>query len=839
MKRVRLLSAGKAATLGLFIAIAAALVVYLVFRSKHPQPEQPLPKLQGKVVAVFSNTRYSHEVNGQVRFNITAGTDRTYQDGTHELEQVKLESYGSAGERHDVVTCDRAKVSDPADLSKLDAEFISNVVVQTSEGLKVTTSYLHYDQGNNSVDTKEPVEFEGRNYAGRCVGILIEAATERASLLKAVDVTIKPETEAARDIKARDAAASAQREESPEERIARQARKRARKQQRRREAESLAQVPSRERRQNSDSKQARKQRRRDGELSHSSSSEAPVTQRKADANRPVVQKPTRIRSESALLEKKEHRITFDGNAIVTQGDDEFRADRMVSYADASNQIERIEARGSAYLKQADKAEIKSPDMDFFFGESRQLARAVALGGASTRSLGSEPIREASAGTIEATFADGPRGSAVETIIAVGNAMMKMHPPAAAAATANPTTRELSADTVTMQFYPDGKNIKHAEADGKAVMTITPVRAEKRADKKTIRSPRMDASFYEQGNRLKVFNAVDGVRVEIEATIPDDHPLRVTTSKTARADFLEDSQDIDHVSQDGNFKYVEGDQNAVAERAVYDGQKEILNLRGKRPMVWDAKARSQADEIDYDRQRDETHARGDVRTTYYSRDTTNDSTPFKNTKSPIFITAERADAQNKDGVAVYTINARGWQDDNFIKADRIELYQDDKRMVAIGNVESALYQAKQETSPGKREVVPGFATADRMNYSDAERKIRYEGSVKARQGTDRIEAASVDVYLMEEANEVDRLNADGNVVLTQPGRRGVGDKLAYTSEDGRAVLTGKSARVDDVEKGATMGSQLTFYSRDDRISVENQQGTGRVRSTHRLTKSKQN
>jgi lipopolysaccharide export system protein LptA len=127
----------------------------------------------------------------------------------------------------------------------------------------------------------------------------------------------------------------------------------------------------------------------------------------------------------------------------------------------------------------------------------------------------------------------------------------------------------------------------------------------------------------------------------------------------------------------------------------------------------------------------------------------------------------------------------------------------------------------------------------MTYSDSDRKIHYEVGVKARQGTDRIEAASVDVYLAQETNEVDHLNADGNVVLTQPGRRGLGDKLVYTSEDGRAVLTGKSARVDDVEKGATMGSQLTFYSRDDRVSVENQQGTGRVRSSHRLTKSKQN
>jgi lipopolysaccharide export system protein LptA len=814
MKRIRLLSAGKAAALGLFITIAAALVVYLVFRAKQAQPEQVRPKLQGKVVAVFSNTHYEHEVNGQVRFNITAGTDKTYQDGTHELEQVRLESYGKAGERHDLVTCDRGKVSDPADLSKLDAEFISNVVVQTSEGLTLKTSYLHYDQTKNTVDTKEVVEFEGRNYAGRATGMFVEATAERANLLKDVDVTIKPESESTPKAQGSDIAARGRKpEETPEERAARNARKRARKEARRHNAEALAQ-------------------------SAAPSAEPTPIERKADAKQPGVKKPTRIRSESALLEKKEHRVTFDGHAIVTQDTDELRADRMVSYTDASNHLERIEARGNAYMKKAEKADIKSPDMDFFFGESHQLARAIATGGAYTRSLGPEPIREASADNIEALFTQATPSNAVDTINAQGNAVLKIHAPAAQNARANPAQRELAADAVTMQFFPDGKNLKLAVATGKAVMTITPVRAERRADKKTIRAPRMDALFYEEGNRVKTFTATDGVRVEIEATVPDGHPIRVATSKSARADFLEDSQDIDHVSQEGSFKYNEGDRNAVAERAVYDGQKEIFNLRGNRPMVWDAKARTQADEIDYDRERDETHARGDVRTTYYSRETTNDSTPFKNTKSPIFITAERADAQNEQGIAVYTINARGWQDDNFIKADRIELYHDEQRMAASGNVESALYQTKRETSPGKREIVPGFATAERMTYSDPDRKIHYEGEVKARQGTDRIEASAVDVYLKQETSEVDHLNADGNVVLTQPGRRGVGDKLAYTSEDGRAVLTGKSARVDDVEKGATMGSQLTFYSRDDRIAVENQQGAGRVRSTHRLTKSKQ-
>ncbi|HEU4391806.1 MAG TPA: LptA/OstA family protein, partial [Blastocatellia bacterium] len=264
----------------------------------------------------------------------------------------------------------------------------------------------------------------------------------------------------------------------------------------------------------------------------------------------------------------------------------------------------------------------------------------------------------------------------------------------------------------------------------------------------------------------------------------------------------------------------------------------LTLRGSRPTAWDSKARTQADEIDYDRQRDETHARGDVRTTYYNADKTKDTTPFKDGKSPVFVTADRADGRNADGIAVYTGNARGWQDDNFVKADRIELRDGDKRMIATGHVESALYTVERETSPGKREVVPGFGTADQLVYSDTERLIRYDGSVKARQGTDQIEAAIVDVYLEKEVNEVNRLDARGNVVLIQPGRKGTGDRLDYSAQEGRGILWGKNARIDDSEKGSVMGSELTFYFRDDKITAQNKYGTGRVRSTHRLKNGKE-
>lgn len=818
MIRVKLLSAGRLAALGLFIAVAAALAVYLGMRHKRAEGDQR-PKLQGRVVAVFNNTHYAHEINGKVRFTMTAGTDKTYEDGTHELEQVKLESFGTDGTRHDVITSDSAKITDPSNLNRLDAEFISNVIVQTTDGLTVKSAYLHYDHVKNTIDTDKLVEFEGRNFAGRTTGLLVEAADERAHLLKDVDVTIKTDggTKGKQLSNDSTAARSDKRSgETPEEKAARKARKRARKLERKRASESLAQS-------NAESKEARRDK---SGAARGAKSSAPLLASK---------KPTHIRSQSALLEKKDHRVTFDGSVIVTRDADEMRADHMVGFTNAANHFERIEARGNSFLKQSEKAEVKSPDMDFFFAEANQIERMVASGGAHTRSLGAGPAREARASTIEALFAVGAQGSVIDTIKATGDAVIQMHAGKPANDAANPTERELTAAAVTLQFHPDGKDIKAAEAHENAVMTVTPVRAARGADKKTIRAPRMNAVFYPAGNSVKTFNATGGVKVEVEATLANAHPPRVTTSKEMTAEFLADSQDLERITQEGDFKYNEGDRSAMAERAFYDGRKEVLNLRGARPQAWDSKGRTQADEIDYDHQKDETYARGDVRTTYYSRESANDSTPFKNTKSPIFITAERAEARNKDGVAVYTTRARGWQDDNFVKADRIELYQNDKRMVATGNVESTLYSVRGEQSGGKRETVPGFASSEKMTYSDADRLIHYDGSVKARQGTDRIEASSIDVYLQKETNEVDRMMAEGSVVLTQPGRRGAGDKLAYTSADGRAVLSGKTARVDDSEKGATMGAQLTFYSRDDKIFVDNQQGTGRVRSTHRLKK----
>jgi hypothetical protein len=253
---------------------------------------------------------------------------------------------------------------------------------------------------------------------------------------------------------------------------------------------------------------------------------------------------------------------------------------------------------------AGKLEINSTDMDFFMSDTQQLVRALATSDVKVRSLGPNPLREASAASIEALFTDGEQGGTLDVLNADGHALLRVHAPEPADPKINPTTRELSAGQISMRFFPDGKSLQSAEATENAVMTVIPVRAEANADRKTLKAPKMSALFYEDGNRLKSYEATGGVRVEIEAMVKDEHSHapRVTTSQTLTGEFGPEAQDLEQLTQEGNFKFNEADRNASADRAVYDRSREILLLRGKRPTVSDSKGRTQADEIDYDRRR---------------------------------------------------------------------------------------------------------------------------------------------------------------------------------------------------------------------------------------------
>jgi lipopolysaccharide export system protein LptA len=103
----------------------------------------------------------------------------------------------------------------------------------------------------------------------------------------------------------------------------------------------------------------------------------------------------------------------------------------------------------------------------------------------------------------------------------------------------------------------------------------------------------------------------------------------------------------------------------------------------------------------------------------------------------------------------------------------------------------------------------------------------DGGVVARSTEGAMTADQMDVYLLptlagttaaQNASQVDRIVAQGNVVLQQPNRRATGQHLDYAAALDQYILTGDPRLVDAVH-GTVSGAALTFYGRDDKVLVE--------------------
>jgi lipopolysaccharide export system protein LptA len=73
-----------------------------------------------------------------------------------------------------------------------------------------------------------------------------------------------------------------------------------------------------------------------------------------------------------------------------------------------------------------------------------------------------------------------------------------------------------------------------------------------------------------------------------------------------------------------------------------------------------------------------------------------------------------------------------------------------------------------------------------------------------------------------SSQVQTIDATGNILLQQPGRRAAGTRLVYIADEEKFVLTGTPASppsIFDAEHGQVTGVSLTFFNRDDKVLVD--------------------
>jgi lipopolysaccharide export system protein LptA len=293
--------------------------------------------------------------------------------------------------------------------------------------------------------------------------------------------------------------------------------------------------------------------------------------------------------------------------------------------------------------------------------------------------------------------------------------------------------------------------------------------------------------------------------------------------------------------------------ATAKHALYEGDGEWLHLT-ENPRIEDGGLELTANRVDVSQASGDAFAHGNVKATWIeSGKQASEQTGTAaggiglGGDEPVHVIAAEAQLRKTTGEATFRGDARLWQGANSISAPSIVLNRTRQTLMARGSgtaqpVNVVMLSANGPEGKPKSAGKPATPAVVRvragdLKYSSAERKavLKAEGagSVLAQTEGATVSSSEVELTLLPPGNhagpegraaQVDRMTARGHVVVSSQGRRGIGEKLVYTSDSGEYVLTGTTAappRMTDPSHGTVSGNALIFNTRDDSVSIEGQ------------------
>jgi lipopolysaccharide export system protein LptA len=572
----------------------------------------------------------------------------------------------------------------------------------------------------------------------------------------------------------------------------------------------------------------------------------------------VIQKlPRQAVLLDARIEQPAHTLTADKITML------FEPDNTVQHVVAEGNV-HIESRGPTVV------DVYGPHGDMNMGPNNSIQQTILTGGARFVTRGNN-LTHGSADTFILDFDDQNQPARFHMVT---NARLHQdpHPGKPGVGPASGQPMDIVADALDFQLA-NGSDLQTADTIGKAQIVILPnptksAGTAKSADKNaqdtsnstTVATAGHFHATFGDGNQMQSLHGAPDSR--IVSTSPDQ-PEKVSTADKLDVAFDSDGG-VQKLVQTGNFEYHEppakpdtGGRAAFADKATYTPVDTLLVLTGA-PRVIDGGMTTTANLVRMNRQSGDAWAEGDVKTTYSELKPQPDGALLASS-DPIHVTAEHMASRQQPSIAHYTGNVRLWQGANVVRAPKIDFDQDTRTMIAFGDQhQRVLSLFIQESSDGKQ--TPTEVASDKLTYIDAERKARYTGNVLAKSAANSVSAQQIDVFLKEAGGQdssstkdasstkrstpilpgaegpskIDHMVATGNVIVTEPNRRAVGDQLIYTADDSKYYLTGKSPSIYDATHGTVWGDSLTFYNRDDRVTVESKRSSSTV-TRARITK----
>ena len=405
--------------------------------------------------------------------------------------------------------------------------------------------------------------------------------------------------------------------------------------------------------------------------------------------------------------------------------------------------------------------------------------------------------------VRVDFADSR--TTLQSLKAEGTARWRLQPAAGGA------ERKLEAATLEIDFAGDGGRPVSAVAGGGVRISE---REPGEEPGRTLSSNRVRFSFFPASGNLRGMEAEGGVRTRYETAAGVGRGPIESASEWMSVRFLESNGGslVESATQGGGFRYRDGAYSATAERCDYEASGERLTLVGGVRVV-EASSVTTGARATYGWRERVLRFTGGVRTVLSGRT----GELFRGAGgSPVVVSApELAFRTGGRGGVPGSVRYRGGVrvlgESQQLEAQTLEILAGGERLEAEGGGVHRIFPGQG----GKGSPRQGAAIRS-AHLAYGEEKLAYSGGIELESDGVRLEADAVDVWIDPERKGIGRAEGRSGVRIAYQGRLGRGDTAEWLPEEGRFVIVGRPAVIDDPERGRSQARRLTYFHADDRI-----------------------
>jgi LPS export ABC transporter protein LptC len=565
--------------------------------------------------------------------------------------------------------------------------------------------------------------------------------------------------------------------------------------------------------------------------------------------------PVTATGGSMKISRNDRMVELDAPANVRQGGRTLSADKISIELDEEFRARHAIATGHPQVTSTDprgKSTSTATQFDLFVNPDGWIERVVADGNVegSREAAGSADHFSAANVVLDMT----PQHNLLREMTATGNVKANSRMGA--------ESRAIETESLLATFAPghnDGKQVIQT------VSTLAPGTIEtKSADETTTLHARRFVAQFAPSGHLDTLLGHGGATVSRKI---GNSPPQIIKAAELAAKFSPDGE-WQQLDETGDVHFQQADRQASADRANIVRSTELILLDGS-PVLTDSMSRTTATSVAINQKSGDIRATGGVLSTYFS---SAQNSTMSLGSGPGHVSAATLSGSTTSGHVTYVGHARLWQGGSVLEANQIEVWRDEKKLQATGNVVANFPQAAPPTqspaSPAPAASTRAISTtssgptlwqirAPMLTYWGDSGKAHLETGVTADSQQGSMQSRTLDVFLTPtttpakpssaaakpaqqpagaptEGRQLDHALALGGVTVRQGDRRGTSDQAEYTASDGKFVLSGGKPTIIDASSDTTTGHSLTFFVANDTILIDSQEGS-RTLTKHRVEK----